>query len=87
MKLSTDHSNREVVVDDVVGDGGDAVLQCLVHGLRFVSLLVVNTDPPPVQLGRPCLGDSLQQNSVWCLVVPGVSSSLTFIIFQIDSPS
>ena len=49
MKLSTDHSNGEVVVDDVVG----YVLHDLVDWLRFVSLLVVNTDPPPVQLGGP----------------------------------
>ncbi len=47
--LSTDHSNGEVVVDDVVRD----VLHDLVDLLRLVSLLVVNTDPPPVQLGRP----------------------------------
>lgn len=49
MKLSTDHSNREVVVDDVVRD----MLHYLVDGFRFVSLLVVNTDSPPVQLCRP----------------------------------
>ena len=47
--LNTDHSDGEVVVDDVVRD----VLHDLVDWLRFVSLLVVNTDPPPVQLGGP----------------------------------
>ena len=46
---NTDHSYGEVVVDDVVRD----VLHDLVDWFRFISLLVVNTDPPPVQLGGP----------------------------------
>ena len=55
--MSTHHPDGEVVVDDVVRD----VLHDLVDWLRFVSLLVVNTDPPPVQLGRPGLGDALRE--------------------------
>ena len=54
--LDTDHSDGEVVVDDVVGD----VLHALVDGLRLVPLLVMNTDLPPVQQGSAGLGNTLR---------------------------
>ena len=68
--MTTDHSDGEVVVDDVVRD----VLHDLVDRFRFVSLLVVNTDPPPVQLGCPRLGYSLEQkiagsDLVVCIII------------------
>ena len=55
--MSTHHPDGEVVVDDVVRD----VLHHLVDGLRLVPLLVIDADPPPVQLGRPGLGDALRE--------------------------